>query len=144
MLGWSVGGGGVFVWQIWLFPPPPPNTHITALAAAPAPQVVRCFDDADVIHVSGKVDPLDDTDVINFELALADIGQIEKRMDRLRKTKGKSGEEAKRNEVEAGALERILAALERNLPARSVALGEEEAELGGSRAGQGAGVVWVL
>ena len=105
---------------------------------------MRCFDDADVIHVSGKVDPLDDTDVINFELALADIGQIEKRMDRLRKTKGKSGEEAKRNEVEAGALERILAALERNLPARSVALGEEEAELGGSRAGQGAGVVWVL
>lgn len=92
-------------------------------------QVVRCFEDGDVIHVAGKVDPLDDTDVINFELALADITQIEKRLERLKKTKGKSGEEAKRNEVEAGALQRIMAALEQNKPARSVALSDEEAEL---------------
>jgi hypothetical protein len=47
---------------------------------------------------------------------------------------GKSGEEAKKNEVEAAALERIMAALEANKPARSVALNEEEAELGGCRA----------
>ena len=51
-------------------------------------QVVRCFEDADVIHVAGKVDPVEDTDVINFELALADITQIEKRQERLKKTKG--------------------------------------------------------
>ncbi|KAL4856404.1 Ribosome-binding ATPase YchF [Chlorella vulgaris] len=91
-------------------------------------QVVRCFEDGDVIHVAGKVDPVDDIDVINFELALADITQIEKRLDRLKKTKsaGKVGEEAKRNEVEAGALQRIMAALESNKPARSVALNEEE------------------
>ena len=41
-----------------------------------------------MIHVAGKVDPVEDTDVINFELALADITQIEKRQERLKKTKG--------------------------------------------------------
>ncbi|PRW39192.1 obg-like ATPase 1 [Chlorella sorokiniana] len=92
-------------------------------------QVVRCFEDGDVVHVAGRVDPVDDTDVINFELALSDITQIEKRLERLKKTKGKSGEEAKRNEVEAAALQRIMAALEQNKPARSVDLSEEEAEL---------------
>lgn len=92
-------------------------------------QVVRCFEDTDVVHVAGKVDPLDDTDVINFELALADITQIERRLERLKKTKGKSGDEAKRNEAEAAALGRIMDALEQGRPARSVALGEEEAEL---------------
>ena len=40
--------------------------------------VVRCFDDDDVIHVEGKVDPIDDISVINFELALADMAQIER------------------------------------------------------------------
>lgn len=91
-------------------------------------QVVRCFEDGDVIHVAGKVDPVEDTDVINFELILADVTQIEKRQERLKKTKGK-GEEAKKQEIEAGALERIMAALEQAKPARSVALSEEEAEL---------------
>jgi len=50
-------------------------------------QVVRCFEDDDIVHVAGKVDPLDDIDVINLELALADLAQIEKRMDRLKKGK---------------------------------------------------------
>jgi ribosome-binding ATPase YchF (GTP1/OBG family) len=48
-------------------------------------QVVRCFDDDDIVHVAGKVDPLADVEVINLELALADIGQIEKRLERLKK-----------------------------------------------------------
>lgn len=48
-------------------------------------QVVRCFEDDDIVHVAGKVDPLEDIDVINLELALADLGQIEKRLERLRK-----------------------------------------------------------
>lgn len=39
-------------------------------------QVVRCFENDDVIHVAGKVDPIEDIDVINFELALADITQV--------------------------------------------------------------------
>jgi len=51
-------------------------------------QVVRCFEDDNVIHVAGKVDPTDDTDVINFELALADVAQIEKRLERFAKGEG--------------------------------------------------------
>lgn len=39
-------------------------------------QVVRCFEDDDVIHVNGRVDPVEDISVINFELALADLGQV--------------------------------------------------------------------
>jgi GTP-binding protein YchF len=94
-------------------------------------QVVRCFENDDVIHVSGKVDPLDDTDVINFELALADVSQIEKRMERLKKGRAiKPGsDEAKKIEMEQAALTKILAALDTGKPARSVQLTEEEAEV---------------
>ena len=62
-------------------------------------QVVRCFEDKDVIHVAGKVDPVEDTDVINFELALADITQIEKRLERIAKGRVKTKEEISSNEV---------------------------------------------
>lgn len=94
-------------------------------------QVVRCFEDDDVIHVAGKVDPVDDMDVINFELALADVSQIEKRMERLKKGRAiKAGsDEAKKLEAEAEALKKILAALETGKPARSVKLTAEEDEL---------------
>ena len=47
----------------------------TARARPPLRQVVRCFDDDNVVHVAGRVDPVDDVDTINFELALADITQ---------------------------------------------------------------------
>lgn len=94
--------------------------------------MVRCFEDADVIHVAGKVDPLDDTDVINFELALADVTQIEKRLERVKKSRAvKPGsDEAKKIEMEQDALKRIMAALEAGKPARSVPLNEEEEECG--------------
>ena len=94
-------------------------------------QVVRCFEDDDVIHVAGKVDPVDDTDVINFELALADVTQIERRMERLKKGRAiKPGsDEAKKIDLEAAVLNRVLAALETGKPARSVTLTEEEDEL---------------
>lgn len=93
-------------------------------------QVVRCFENEDVIHVAGKVDPIDDTDVINFELALADISQIEKRLERLVKTKGKSGDEAKKNAIEAEGLKKVMQALEDGKPARAVELTEDEEPLG--------------
>ena len=48
--------------------------------------VVRCFDDPNIIHVEGRVDPLDDLEIINTELALADLQSVEKRVERLRKT----------------------------------------------------------
>jgi GTP-binding protein YchF len=87
--------------------------------------VVRCFEDDDVIHVSGSVDPLRDAEVINLELALADLAQVEKRRERLKKQLRTSKEAP----IEDGALERIQAVLEQGAPARSVALSEEEAAL---------------
>lgn len=64
-------------------------------------QVVRCFEDADVHHVNGKVDPAEDAETINFELALADVTQIEKRLERLKKGRAKTKEEQASNEVRA-------------------------------------------
>jgi GTP-binding protein YchF len=85
--------------------------------------VVRCFDDDDVIHVAGEVDPVRDAEVINLELGLADLSQIEKRRERLRKQLRTS----KEAQVEDGALERLQAELEAGGAARRVALSEEEA-----------------
>lgn len=68
-------------------------------------QMVRCFEDENVHHVNGAIDALADIDTINFELALADITQIEKRLDRLVKGKSKTKEEQASNEV----IEAVLA-----------------------------------
>ena len=88
-------------------------------------QVVRCFEDENVIHVAGKVDPVEDTDVINFELALADITQIEKRLERIAKGRAKTKEETTSNEVsqpsfgaacmQSGSSERRLFSMQRNM-----------------------------
>ena len=48
-------------------------------------QVVRCFADDNITHVSGKVDPIDDIEMINLELILADLESVEKRIDRVEK-----------------------------------------------------------
>ena len=61
--------------------------------------MVRCFEDENVHHVNGKIDAISDIDTINYELVLADIAQIEKRLERLNKTKAKSKEEAALAEV---------------------------------------------
>ena len=66
-------------------------------------QVVRCFEDENVVHVAGRVDPVEDIDVINFELALADISQIEKRLQRIGKGRAKTKEEVASNEVRGSA-----------------------------------------
>ena len=87
-------------------------------------QVVRCFEDDDIIHVSGVVDPKQDIEVINLELILADIDQIEKRIDRARKT-ARTSKEA---QVEVVALEKLLIELNAGKPARKVELSEEESE----------------
>jgi ribosome-binding ATPase len=87
--------------------------------------VVRCFDDDDIIHVAGSVEPLRDIEVINLELALADLSQIERRIDRTRKQIRTS----KEAQLELPALERLAAALNEGKPARSVSLNEEEAVL---------------
>lgn len=84
--------------------------------------VVRCFDDDDIIHVSGSVDPERDIEVINLELALADLSQVEKRLERAKKqSKGN-----KDLQVEIEVLEKIVALLNEGKPARNLKLTEEE------------------
>jgi len=87
--------------------------------------VVRCFDDDDIIHVSGSVDPVRDIEVINLELALADLSQLERRVDRSRKLSRTS----KEAQTEVGVLEQILVVLNEGKPARQVVLNEEEEAL---------------
>ena len=87
--------------------------------------VVRCFDNDDVIHVSGSVDPLRDAEVINLELGLADLSQVEKRRERLVKQVRTS----KEAQLEDAALARIQQVLEQGGAARSVELTDEEAPL---------------
>src|SRR4051812_49353184 len=86
-------------------------------------QVVRCFHDENITHVSGKVDPINDIEVINLELILADMDAVERRIDRTRKNM-KGGEKKFAQELEV--LERINAALQSEKPARSVELTDEE------------------
>ena len=84
--------------------------------------VVRCFVDDDVIHVDGSVDPLRDVEVISLELILADIAQIEKRLEKARKDKKTPPEEL-------SALEKVNEALLAGKAARTCPLSTEEAEL---------------
>jgi ribosome-binding ATPase len=85
-------------------------------------QVVRCFDNDDIIHVAGSVDPVRDIEVINLELILADLGQIEKRLERTRKLTRTSKEAQEEVEV----LEKITAVLNEGKSARQVDLNEDE------------------
>lgn len=84
--------------------------------------VVRCFRDDDVIHVSGNVDPGRDAEIINLELGLADLAQVEKRRERLKKQMCTSKEALAEDQI----LERIQTVLEAGGAARSLGLGEEE------------------
>jgi len=84
--------------------------------------VVRCFDDDDIIHVAGSVDPARDIEVINLELGLADLDQIDRRIERTRK-QARTSKEAQQ---ELEALERLSAALNEGKSTRQVTLSEEE------------------
>ena len=84
--------------------------------------VVRCFENDDIVHVAGSVDPVRDIEVINLELALADLSQIERRIDRVRK-QARSSKEA---QAELAVLEKIQPVLNEGKPARQVKLTEEE------------------
>jgi hypothetical protein len=89
--------------------------------------VVRCFEDDNVIHVAGRVDPISDIEVIQTELCLADLNTVEKALNRYSKA-AKSG-----NDKEAAKLVALLtpiqAALDQGLPARSVPVSKEDAPL---------------
>lgn len=79
--------------------------------------VVRCFDDPDIAHVLGEVDPVRDREIINTELALADLQKLEKRREKVEKT-ARSGDKDARAELQL--LERLVAVLSEGSPARLV------------------------
>ena len=87
--------------------------------------VVRCFHDAEVIHVAGKVSPLDDIDVINTELLLADLDTVEKRSVKAEKA-AKSQSATAVQKTEAEACKKLLEALNAGRPARAADLTDDE------------------
>ncbi|HSP00828.1 MAG TPA: redox-regulated ATPase YchF, partial [Thioalkalivibrio sp.] len=88
--------------------------------------VVRCFENDDVIHVAGRVDPISDIEVINTELALADLETVEKALNRLTRS-AKSGD--KDAVGRKNVAEKVLAVLAEGRPARSAALDDDERKL---------------
>ncbi|HET6411153.1 MAG TPA: redox-regulated ATPase YchF [Anaeromyxobacter sp.] len=88
--------------------------------------VLRCFEDPDVVHIPGAVDPTSDRDVVETELMLKDLESLEKRRERVQKaTKapGKPGEQARH---ELAALDRVKAGLEAGTPVRKLSLSEDD------------------
>ncbi|MEB7824653.1 redox-regulated ATPase YchF [Staphylococcus chromogenes] len=86
-------------------------------------QVVRAFDDENVTHVAGRVNPIDDIEVINMELVLADLESVEKRLPRLEKL-AKQKDKTAVNEVRI--LTQIKEVLENGQPVRSIDFNEED------------------
>ncbi|NNC77700.1 MAG: redox-regulated ATPase YchF [Woeseiaceae bacterium] len=88
--------------------------------------VVRCFENDDVTHVSGKIDPIDDIETINTELALADLESVEKQFNKAERT-------AKTGQKDAlflrDTLGKVKSHLEDGLPVRSLSLNEKEAPI---------------
>ncbi|MBD1884489.1 redox-regulated ATPase YchF [Microcoleus vaginatus] len=98
-------------------------SHIRAVDAIV--HVVRCFENDDIIHVAGSVDPIRDIDIINLELILADLAQIERRLERTRKL-ARNNKEA---QAEVDVLEKLVEVLNAGKPARQYNFTDEEAEL---------------
>jgi ribosome-binding ATPase len=89
--------------------------------------VVRCFDDGNVVHVTGKIDPLSDIEVINTELALADLATVEKALDRYTKVARSGGDKEAQRLV--SVLEKCMKVLDQARPVRSLDLYAEEKAL---------------
>ena len=85
--------------------------------------VVRCFEDENVVHVAGKVSPADDIEIINTELALADLETVEKVYERTRRVAGSGDKEAK---ALLDILEVVKEGLEAGAPVRALALSKED------------------
>ena len=87
--------------------------------------VVRCFDDPNIIHVSGSVDPLRDMEIINTELLLADFESVDKKLQRIEKAAKNTTD--KKLKMEYDVTKKVHEALSKGLPARSVSADEFEA-----------------
>jgi ribosome-binding ATPase len=88
--------------------------------------VVRCFDDDNVIHVAGKIDPISDIEVIQTELCLADMGTVEKGLHRYNKVARSGDKEAQKL---VAVLTQCMASLNEGRPVRTIAFSKEEAAL---------------
>ena len=88
-------------------------------------EVVRCFENANVVHVDGSVDPVRDIETINLELIFADIETVNKRLDKAKKNLKAD----KKYQTEIDLLERILTTLENGKSARTIEFNEEEKEI---------------
>ena len=98
-------------------------SHIREVASIV--HVVRCFEDENIVHVEGSVDPIRDIETINLELILSDLEVLERRMEKAVKLVRSGDKDAKAQMV---IMEKIKSALENNMPARSVELTEDEEE----------------
>ena len=88
-------------------------------------QVVRCFEDSNVIHVDGSVNPLRDIETINLELIFADMETLEKRLDKAKKNLKAD----KKYQVEIDFIEKLKSNLEKGIPARALEYNEDEQEM---------------
>lgn len=89
-------------------------------------QVVRCFDDDNIVHVDGSVDPVRDIETIQIELALADLGSVEKRKEKAGRS-AKAGDKDAKREIEI--IEKLLPVLEEGRPVRSADLSDDDREI---------------
>lgn len=99
-------------------------SHIREVASIV--HVVRCFDDGNVVHVEGSVDPIRDIETISLELIFADIDVLERRMEKGAKL-ARSGD--KNAKIEYALMERLKAHLEENKPARTLEVTEDEEKI---------------
>jgi ribosome-binding ATPase len=97
--------------------------HIREVAAIV--HVVRCFDDPNVVHVDGRIDPLSDIEIINMELILSDMEVIERRLHKAQKNL--KGDKSLQTEIDV--LLRVKETVERGLSARTLDLNDEEMEI---------------
>ena len=91
--------------------------------------VVRCFDNPDIVHVSGRIDPVSDIETINIELSLADLETVQKRYDKTSKLARISKEQQKENEKILPIYQKLIKCLEEGIPARTLGLDEDEMAL---------------
>ncbi|WP_432470953.1 redox-regulated ATPase YchF [Amphritea sp. HPY] len=85
--------------------------------------VVRCFEDENVIHVANKIDPMDDIDIINTELALADLESVEKQLQKVLRIAKSGDKEALKSKA---ILEKLVAHLDAGKPVRALELNDDE------------------
>ena len=85
-------------------------------------QVVRCFEDSNIVHVDGNINPIRDIETINLELIFADMETLEKRLDKAKKNLKAD----KKYQAEINLIEKLKENLERGIPARAISYNEDE------------------